>query len=246
MGRKSYHPLVDTASAFPVYRSAWFPNRFSTSYSMRPQLQEDQRVLPKSLAYYPYSEILAGHLTKNDQFFKSTQRRFRRFQYRLFHLRSFRARVRCWQIYWLYRHRRTSDRDIANAHRTSHRGCWMRKGRYWYIHNRLFCCRCWSKRVFQLVVIVISVVWKRLFIALENIIGFNISNILSAFSLGFLFHSITDVVEFDRNAKAYSLLLFLLSVFISILTFVEERTSIWIIFERILLAIFVLYVVSIA
>lgn len=54
------------------------------------------------------------------------------------------------------------------------------------------------------------------------------------------------MVEFDRSAKVYSLLLLLLSAFVSALTLVGGRTSTWAILGGILLAIFVLYVVSVA
>jgi Ca2+/Na+ antiporter len=46
-------------------------------------------------------------------------------------------------------------------------------------------------------------------LALGNVTGSTISNILGAFSLGLLFHP--QGLEFDRSAKLYSALLFLVA-----------------------------------
>ena len=90
-----------------------------------------------------------------------------------------------------------------------------------------------------------SVVRKRSSIALGNIIGSTISNILGAFSLGLLFHSTRDVVEFDRSSKVYSLLLLLLSAIVTALTLLGT-TNTRRIFGGVLLAIFVVYIASVA
>lgn len=97
----------------------------------------------------------------------------------------------------------------------------------------------------QLVVVVASVVRNRSSLALGNVIGAAISNILGAFSLGLLFNSTQDVIEFDQSSRIYSLLLLLLSAFVTALTLVGTRTT-WRIFGGILLAIFVIYIASIA
>jgi Ca2+/Na+ antiporter len=97
----------------------------------------------------------------------------------------------------------------------------------------------------QLVVVVASVVRNRSSLALGNVIGAAISNILGAFSLGLLFHSTKDGIEFDRSSKVYSLLLLLLTAFVTALTLVGTKAT-WRIFGGILLAIFVIYITSIA
>lgn len=94
-------------------------------------------------------------------------------------------------------------------------------------------------------VVVVSVVRNRSSLALGNIIGSSISNILGAFSLGLLFHSTEDAVEFDRGSKVYSLLLLLLSAFVTALTLLGTKST-WRIFGGILLALFVVYITSVA
>ena len=90
-----------------------------------------------------------------------------------------------------------------------------------------------------------SVVRNRSSLALGNIIGSTISNILGAFSLGLLFHSTKDAVEFDRSSKVYSLLLLLLSAFVTALTLLGTKST-WRIFGGILLALFMVYIASVA
>ena len=94
-------------------------------------------------------------------------------------------------------------------------------------------------------VVVASVARNRSSLALGNIIGSAISNILGAFSLGLLFHSSQDALEFDRSSKVYSLLLLILSAFVTALTLLGIK-SIWRIFGGILLALFLVYIVSVA
>jgi Ca2+/Na+ antiporter len=59
----------------------------------------------------------------------------------------------------------------------------------------------------QLAVVFISIARHRPGLALGNIIGSTISNILGAFSLGLLFWKGSDAVVFDRSLKLYSILL---------------------------------------
>ena len=93
-------------------------------------------------------------------------------------------------------------------------------------------------------VVVASVVRNRSSLALGNVIGSSISNILGGFSLGLLFHSTKDAVEFDRSAKVYSLILLLLSAFVTALTLLGTKST-WRIFGGILLALFVVYIASV-
>ena len=97
----------------------------------------------------------------------------------------------------------------------------------------------------QLVVVVASVARNRSSLALGNIIGSTISNILGAFSLGLLFHSTEDAADFDRSSKIYSILLLLLSAFVTALILLGTQST-WRIFGVILLALFVIYIASVA
>lgn len=90
-----------------------------------------------------------------------------------------------------------------------------------------------------------SVARNRSSLAMGNIVGATISNILGAFSLGLLFHSTSQTIVFDRSSKIYSVLLFLLTLFTTLLTFLGTRSS-WRAFGSILLVLFVAYVTSVA
>lgn len=89
-----------------------------------------------------------------------------------------------------------------------------------------------------------SVARNRSSLAIGNIVGSVISNILGAFSLGLLFHSTSQKIVFDRSSKIYSLLLLILTIFVTLLNFLGTRGS-WKIFGGILLAVFVIYVASV-
>ncbi|KAK4985335.1 hypothetical protein LTR28_002164, partial [Elasticomyces elasticus] len=95
-----------------------------------------------------------------------------------------------------------------------------------------------------LVVVIASATRDRSSLAVGNIVGSTISNILGAFSLGLLFHSRSNKIVFDRSSKIYSLLLLLLCVFVTLLTFLGTRGTRKI-FGGILLALFVIYVASV-
>ena len=94
-------------------------------------------------------------------------------------------------------------------------------------------------------VVIASVARNRSSLAVGNIVGSTISNILGAFSLGLLFHSTSQKIVFDRSSKIYSLLLLVLTLFATLLTFLGTRGS-WKVFGGILLALFVVYVISVA
>ena len=97
----------------------------------------------------------------------------------------------------------------------------------------------------KLVVVIASVARNRSSLAIGNIVGSTISNILGAFSLGLLFHSTSPKIVFDRSSRIYSLLLLVLTLFATLLSFLGTRGS-WKVFGGILLAIFVVYVISVA
>ena len=94
-------------------------------------------------------------------------------------------------------------------------------------------------------VVIASVARNRSSLALGNIIGSAISNILGAFSLGLLFYPKGAKIEFDRSSKVYSLLLLVLTAFVTLLTFFGKRGT-WRLSGGILLALFVVYVISVA
>lgn len=94
-------------------------------------------------------------------------------------------------------------------------------------------------------VVIASVARNRSSLAIGNVVGSTISNILGAFSLGLLFHSTSQKIVFDRSSKIYSLLLLVLTLFTTLLTFLGTRGS-WRIFGGILLGLFVVYVISVA
>ena len=104
---------------------------------------------------------------------------------------------------------------------------------------------CRADLTLQLVVVVACVARNRSSLALGNIIGSTISNILGAFSLGLLFHSTEDAADFDRSSKIYSLLLLFLSAFVTALILLGTQST-WRIFGGILLALFVIYIASVA
>ncbi|KAJ5748174.1 sodium/calcium transporter [Penicillium nucicola] len=92
----------------------------------------------------------------------------------------------------------------------------------------------------ELAVVVAAILQHRSPLALGNVMGSTISNILGAFSLGLLFHP--HGLEFGRSAKLYSALLFLVTTLFVVLAFFKQLNRI---VGGVLIAIFALYVVSI-
>lgn len=77
-------------------------------------------------------------------------------------------------------------------------------------------------------------------LALGNVMGSTISNILGAFSLGLLFYP--QGLEFDRSAKIYSALSFVVTTLFVVLAFFNQLNQI---VGGALIAIFALYIISI-
>lgn len=88
--------------------------------------------------------------------------------------------------------------------------------------------------------VVAAILQHRSPLALGNVMGSTVSNILGAFSLGLLF--CPQGQEFDRSAKVYSALLFLVTTLFVVLAFFNQLN--WIV-GGVLIAIFALYVISI-
>lgn len=80
--------------------------------------------------------------------------------------------------------------------------------------------------------------------AVGNIIGSAISNILGAFSLGLLFHPKRKPVQFDKSSRIYSLFLLIVTTLITPITYFSHRTT-WLVCGVVLIALFGAYVISI-
>jgi len=93
----------------------------------------------------------------------------------------------------------------------------------------------------QLAVVVAAVSQKRPALALGNVIGSSISNILGAFALGLLFHS--GRATFDRSSKIYTAILLAITTIFVLFLAVPGLVTIA---GPILIVLFVIYVLSIS
>lgn len=91
----------------------------------------------------------------------------------------------------------------------------------------------------------ISIARHRSSLAVGNIVGSAISNILGAYSLGLVFRRSEAQVASDRSSKIYTLLLLLLTILIAGLSEFGHR-DMWTIAGAIVISLFAVYVVSIA
>jgi len=96
----------------------------------------------------------------------------------------------------------------------------------------------------ELAVVVSALSLNRPSLAIGNVIGSAISNILGAFSLGLLFHSSNDAIEFDNSAKIYSALSLALTTFATFVVYFAQA-GLWKVFGGILIALFVVYIGSV-
>ncbi|KAF4958767.1 hypothetical protein FGADI_2111 [Fusarium gaditjirri] len=96
----------------------------------------------------------------------------------------------------------------------------------------------------ELVVVVASLAQGRPSLAVGNIIGSAISNILGAFSLGLLFRPTGSYVEFDRSSRVYTLCLLVVTTFAAPIIYFSHR-MVWLVCGSILIAVFAMYLVSI-
>ncbi|CAI7606427.1 unnamed protein product [Penicillium glandicola] len=92
----------------------------------------------------------------------------------------------------------------------------------------------------ELAVVVAAILQHRSPLALGNVMGSAISNILGAFSLGLLCHP--GGMEFDRSAKIYSALLLSVTTLFVALAFFDQLNRVT---GGILIAMFALYIISI-
>ncbi|KAF4501899.1 hypothetical protein FAGAP_1870 [Fusarium agapanthi] len=96
----------------------------------------------------------------------------------------------------------------------------------------------------ELVVVVASLAQGRPSLAVGNIIGSAISNILGAFSLGLLFRPAGLHVEFDRSSRIYSLCLLVITTFVAPVIYFSQRI-VWLICGSVLIALFAIYLIPI-
>ncbi|KAF2271507.1 uncharacterized protein EI97DRAFT_497181 [Westerdykella ornata] len=96
----------------------------------------------------------------------------------------------------------------------------------------------------ELAVVIASLARNRASLAIGNIVGSAISNILGAFSLGLLFHDKEQPIEFDRSARLYSLILLILTTFVTPITYFSKKI-IWLVCGSILIAFFAIYIGSV-
>ena len=93
----------------------------------------------------------------------------------------------------------------------------------------------------ELAVVIFSLVQKQPGLALGNVIGSNISNILGAFSLGLL--ALSQETTFDRSSKLYAITLFIVTSTVSVLALTRASGKV---VGSILIAIFTVYIASVA
>ncbi|KAF2014071.1 hypothetical protein BU24DRAFT_452834 [Aaosphaeria arxii CBS 175.79] len=96
----------------------------------------------------------------------------------------------------------------------------------------------------ELAVVIASLARNRASLAIGNIVGSAISNILGAFSLGLLFRNKDERVHFDESSRAYSLVLLGLTTFTVPMLYLPAR-SVWLIHGILLVAGFSIYVASV-
>ena len=81
-------------------------------------------------------------------------------------------------------------------------------------------------------------------LALGNVVGSAISNILGAFSLGLLFYSGGERIQFDRSSRIYSVFLLVLTTFVAPVVYFP-RYEVWLVCGAVLVVVFVAYVLGV-
>ncbi|KAL7904581.1 Ca2+ transporter [Trichoderma velutinum] len=97
----------------------------------------------------------------------------------------------------------------------------------------------------ELAVVVASLAQDRSSLAIGNVVGSAISNILGAFSLGLLFYEKGQPIEFDRSSRIYSLMTLVLTTFVTPIIYFATRIT-WLVCGPLLVAIFGVYFLLIA
>ncbi|KAF3047158.1 hypothetical protein E8E12_011502 [Didymella heteroderae] len=96
----------------------------------------------------------------------------------------------------------------------------------------------------ELIVVIAALAHNRASLAIGNIVGSAISNILGAFSLGLLFHNRGEAVRFDRSARVYSLVLLAVTTLTTPILYFPT-TSFSLAYGALLLASFAVYIASV-
>ncbi|KAH6697360.1 hypothetical protein F5X68DRAFT_4139 [Plectosphaerella plurivora] len=97
----------------------------------------------------------------------------------------------------------------------------------------------------ELIVVISSLAQGRPMLAIGNVIGSSISNILGAFSLGLIFRQGVGPAQFDRSSRIYSALLLAITTLVMPISHVADKKAASIAFGSTLIAIFAVYVVSV-
>ncbi|OAQ95880.1 hypothetical protein LLEC1_02889 [Akanthomyces lecanii] len=92
----------------------------------------------------------------------------------------------------------------------------------------------------ELTVVLGALAQKRASLALGNVVGSAISNVLGAFSLGLLFYERGRTIAFDRSARIYSLLLLALTTAVVPVIY-DSKPIVWLIAGPVLIATFCVY-----
>lgn len=93
----------------------------------------------------------------------------------------------------------------------------------------------------QLAVVIASLARHRASLAIGNIVGSAISNILGAFSLGLLLHNTNEPIDFDRSSRIYSLVLLILTTCVTPILCFPTKAS-WLSCGSILILSFGIYI----
>ncbi|KAH0530272.1 hypothetical protein TsFJ059_004915 [Trichoderma semiorbis] len=89
----------------------------------------------------------------------------------------------------------------------------------------------------ELAVVVASLAQGRSSLAIGNVVGSAISNILGAFSLGLLFYERGQPIEFDRSSRIYSLMTLVLTTLVTPIIYFATRIT-WLVCGPLLVVIF--------
>ena len=96
----------------------------------------------------------------------------------------------------------------------------------------------------QLIVVVSSLAQGRPSLAIGNIIGSAISNILGAFSLGLIFGRDDTPAEFDNSSRIYAALTLVITTIVMPISHLTQKTA-SVAFGGTMIAIFAVYIISI-
>ncbi|KAL6705553.1 hypothetical protein ACN47E_006670 [Coniothyrium glycines] len=97
----------------------------------------------------------------------------------------------------------------------------------------------------ELAVVIASLARGRASLAIGNVVGSAVSNILGAFSLGLLFRDANAPSRFDRSSRIYSLVLLGLTSLVAPIIYLPTTVA-WIVAGSFLIAFFLLYIGSVA